>query len=563
MNETIQQKVTPSCVSASAPRKVYVIGHKNPDTDSICSAIAYADIKRRTEEGIFEAKRAGQISQETQYVLDRFQVDPPGYVPNVAPRVKDMEVRRIPGVSDHISLKKAWNLMRTQNVNTLPIVQEGNTLEGLITISDIAKSYMDVYDNAILSTARTQYKNILETLDGTMVVGNEHAYFVKGKVVIAAANPDLMENYIEEDDLVILGNRYESQLCAIEMKAGCIIVCEGAPVSKTIQRLAADRVCAVISTPHDTYTVARLINQSMPVKFFMKSSNLITFHLDDYTDSIKDVMAKKRHRDFPILDKNDRYVGMVSRRNLLGIKRRQLILVDHNEKSQAVDNIESADILEIIDHHRLGSLETMAPVYFRNQPVGCTATILYQIYQERKLEIPKNIAGLLCAAIISDTLMFRSPTCTERDKEAAQELAKIAKIEIESFANKMFRAGSNLSSKTPEEIFYQDYKKFIVDDLAFGVGQISFMSEEELQTVKDRLMPYMEKECGKHGIKMVFFMLTNIIKESTELLCYGEGSDGLVYEAFGEKVEDSSCRLEGVVSRKKQLIPKFMNALQQ
>ena len=263
-------------------------------------------------------------------------MDPPGYVPNVAPRVKDMEVRRIPGVSDHISLKKAWNLMRTQNVNTLPIVQEGNTLEGLITISDIAKSYMDVYDNAILSTARTQYKNILETLDGTMVVGNEHAYFVKGKVVIAAANPDLMENYIEEDDLVILGNRYESQLCAIEMKAGCIIVCEGAPVSKTIQRLAADRVCAVISTPHDTYTVARLINQSMPVKFFMKSSNLITFHLDDYTDSIKDVMAKKRHRDFPILDKNDRYVGMVSRRNLLGIKRRQLILVDHNEKSQAV-----------------------------------------------------------------------------------------------------------------------------------------------------------------------------------------------------------------------------------
>ena len=239
MNETIQQKVTPSCVSAPAPRKVYVIGHKNPDTDSICSAIAYADIKRRTEEGIFEAKRAGQISQETQYVLDRFQVDPPGYVPNVAPRVKDMEVRRIPGVSDHISLKKAWNLMRTQNVNTLPIVQEGNTLEGLITISDIAKSYMDVYDNAILSTARTQYKNILETLDGTMVVGNEHAYFVKGKVVIAAANPDLMENYIEEDDLVILGNRYESQLCAIEMKAGCIIVCEGAPRSPRPSRRLA------------------------------------------------------------------------------------------------------------------------------------------------------------------------------------------------------------------------------------------------------------------------------------------------------------------------------------
>ena len=563
MNETIQQKVTPSCVSAPAPRKVYVIGHKNPDTDSICSAIAYADIKRRTEEGIFEAKRAGQISQETQYVLDRFQVDPPGYVPNVAPRVKDMEVRRIPGVSDHISLKKAWNLMRTQNVNTLPIVQEGNTLEGLITISDIAKSYMDVYDNAILSTARTQYKNILETLDGTMVVGNEHAYFVKGKVVIAAANPDLMENYIEEDDLVILGNRYESQLCAIEMKAGCIIVCEGAPVSKTIQRLAADRVCAVISTPHDTYPVARLINQSMPVKFFMKSSNLITFHLDDYTDSIKDVMAKKRHRDFPILDKNDRYVGMVSRRNLLGIKRRQLILVDHNEKSQAVDNIESADILEIIDHHRLGSLETMAPVYFRNQPVGCTATILYQIYQERKLEIPKNIAGLLCAAIISDTLMFRSPTCTALDRAAAERLAEIAGIKCEEFATEMFAAGSNLKGRSPEEIFYQDFKKFELNKANFGVGQINSMNPDELKELKSRLLPYMEKALGAHGETMLFFMLTDIIHQSTELLCYGGENARLVEEAFHQTPVDHSIILPGVVSRKKQLIPAFMSALQQ
>ena len=291
----------------TAKVKVYIIGHKNPDTDSICSAIAYADIKSRTEEGRFVAKRAGQISEETQYVLGRFGMEAPGYVPNVGTRVKDMDIRRIAGVSHSISLKKAWNLMRNENVNTLPIVREDNILEGLITISDIAQSYMDVYDNAILATARTQYKNILETLDGVMVEGNEHGYFVKGKVVVAAANPDLMENYIEQDDLVILGNRYESQLCAIEMNAGCIIVCEGAPVSKTIRRLAADKDCAVISTPHDTYTVARLINQSMPVKFFMKKERLLTFELDDYTDSIKDIMAKKRYRDFPILDKHGKY----------------------------------------------------------------------------------------------------------------------------------------------------------------------------------------------------------------------------------------------------------------
>lgn len=543
--------------------KVYIIGHKNPDTDSICSAIAYADIKTRTEEGRFIAKRAGQISEETQYVLKRFNVEVPGYVPNVGTRVKDMDIRRIAGVSHSISLKKAWNLMRNENVNTLPIVKEDNILEGLITISDIAQSYMDVYDNAILSTARTQYKNILETLDGVMIVGNEHGYFVKGKVVVAAANPDLMENYIEQDDLVILGNRYESQLCAIEMNASCIIVCEGAPVSKTIQRLAQDHDCAVISTPHDTYTVARLINQSMPVKFFMKKERLLTFELDDYTDSIKDIMAKKRYRDFPILDKHGKYVGMVSRRNLLGMKRRKLILVDHNEVSQAVDNIESAEILEIIDHHRLGSLETMSPVYFRNQPVGCTATIMYQIYREKQLEIPPAIAGLLCAAIISDTLMFRSPTCTAVDKAAAMDLAGIAGIECESFAEDMFAAGSKLKDKSPEEIFYQDFKKFELNKASFGVGQINSMNPAELIEIKERLIPYLEKSLGAHGESMLFFMLTDIIHESTELLCYGGDSEELVEEAYHRSPENHSILLPGVVSRKKQLIPAFMNALQQ
>lgn len=545
-------------------KKIYIIGHKNPDTDSICSAIAYADIKNRTEEDhIYAAKRAGQISEETQYVLNRFQVEPPGYVPNVGSKVRDMDIRRIQGVAASLSLKKAWTLMKNENVNTLPITKDDNVLEGLLTISDITESYMDVYDSAILSKARTQYKNILDTLDGTMVTGNEHGYFVKGKVVVAAANPDLMENYIEQDDLVILGNRYESQLCAIEMSASCIIVCEGAPVSKTICRLAKDKECVIISTPHDTYTVARLINQSMPVRFFMKKKDLISFSLDDYTDTIKDVMAKKRYRDFPVADKHGKYVGMVSRRNLLGIKRRQLILVDHNEVSQAVDNIESAEILEIIDHHRLGSLETMAPVYFRNQPVGCTATIMYQIYQEKRLDIPPSIAGLLCAAIISDTLMFRSPTCTAVDRNAAERLAEIAGINCEDFAAEMFAAGSRLKGKSPEEIFYQDFKKFELNKESFGVGQINSMNPDELGEIKKRLLPYMEKALGSHGESMLFFMLTDIIHEKTELLCYGGDSLKLAQEAFHRKPEDGSFILPGVVSRKKQLIPAFMNALQQ
>lgn len=543
-------------------RKIYVIGHKNPDTDSICSAIAYADIKRRITGKEYAAKRAGQINEETRYVLNKFEMEEPGYLPDVRTQVKDIEIRETKGVKSGISLKKAWNLMKTENVVTLPITQ-GSRLEGLITIGDIANSYMDVYDSKILSAARTQYKNIIETIEGTMIVGNDHSYFVNGKVLIAAANPDLMENYIEEDDLVILGNRYESQLCAIEMKAGCIIVCEGAPVSMTIKKLAEERSCAIISTPYDAYTVARLINQSMPIKYFMRTDGLITFKTDDFTESIKDVMAKKRYRDFPIIDKHGDYIGMISRRNLLSMQRKQLVLVDHNEKSQAVDGIEEAEILEIIDHHRLGSLETFAPVYFRNQPVGCTATIMYQIYGEQNLEIDRKIAGLLCSAIISDTLMFRSPTCTSVDRNAAEKLAEIAGIDIEDFAREMFNAGSNLKSKSAEEVFYQDFKKFSASEVTFGVGQINSMNAKELEEIKKKLVPYLEKAYGEQKLNMLFFMLTNIIEETTELLCYGENARRLVEDSFNVTSETNSFMLKGVVSRKKQLIPEFMVTLQQ
>ncbi len=545
-----------------ASSKIYVIGHKNPDTDSICSAIAYADIKNRSEKGSYVAKRAGQINEETEYVLRRFHVRAPGYLPNAGTQVKEIEIHEVPGVRGSISVKKAWELMNNNNVVTLPITSENNTLQGLITVSDIAESYMDAYDSRVMSTARTQYRSIAETLDGTVLVGNEHGYFVKGKVVIGTFHPDMMEEYIEKDDLVILGNRAEDQLCAIEMDASCIIVGLGAKVSRTIQKLAEEKSCVIISTPHDTYTIARLINQSIPIKYLMKKENLITFSTEDFLDEIKEVMKTQRHRDFPVLDKKGKYVGTISRRNLIGGSRKRLILVDHNEKSQAVDNVDQAEILEIIDHHRLGSLQTMAPVYFRNQPVGCTATILYQIYQERQLEIAPDIAGLLCAAIISDTLMFRSPTCTAVDQAAAESLAKIAGTDIPEFAAEMFRAGSNLKDKTPAEIFHQDFKKFIIDDVTFGVGQINSMDAKELEEIKANLLPNMQSECGKHGMQMVFFMLTNIIEESTELLYYGPGAKELIARAFEKDVPEESCRLKGVVSRKKQLIPAFMMALQ-
>ncbi len=552
-------------MSEERRRRTIVIGHKNPDTDSICSAICYAALKSKITGKEYVPGRAGHVNEETQYVLNYFNVEAPQLIESVKTQVKDIEIRATKGVNRNISLKKAWNLMQDAHVTTLPAVSENGVLEGLITVGDITKSYMNVLDSSILSKAYTQYKNILETLEGAMVVGDENDYFDQGKVLIAAANPDMMEYYISEHDLVILGNRYESQLCAIEMEADCIIVCEGAAVSMTIRKLAQEHGCTVMTTPYDAYTAARLINQSMPIGHFMKTEDLITFEDSDFIDDIKEVMASKRHRDFPILNKDGKYLGMISRRNLLGAKGKQIILVDHNEKNQAVDGLENADIQEIIDHHKLGTVETISPVFFRNQPVGCTATIVYQMYHENNVEIDKATAGMLCSAIISDTLLFRSPTCTPVDKMAATELAKIAEIDMDRYAADMFSAGSNLRGKSNEEIFYQDFKLFNSGKISYGVGQISSLNADELTELKDRLLPFLKKPHEEHGVDMIFFMLTNILTESTSLLCEGEGAEDLIRLAFhmenaSDDAEANVVELPGVVSRKKQLIPSIMIA---
>lgn len=544
--------------------KIFVIGHKNPDTDSICSAIAYCDIKNRTSQGSkYIPKRAGQINEETEYVLNRFGVQPPGYLSNIGTQVKDMDIRLSPEADKSMSLKNAWDLMQENSIVSLPIREKDGTLEGLITIGDIAKTYMDTTDSYLLSRARTQYQRIAETIGGTVIEGNPHGYFIQGKVMVGTANPEMMKEYIEENDMIIMGDREEDHLQAIAQNVSCIIVGLGITVTEKVLKLAHEKDIIIISSPHDTFTISRLINQSIPIKYIMKTDNLVTFNTEDFTDDIQDVMIKHRHRAFPVINKKGKCIGTISRRNFLDMHRKKVVLVDHNEKDQAVDNIDKADIMEIIDHHKLGTLQTMQPINFRNQPVGCTGTIMYQIYGEQKLEIPQKIAGLLCAAIISDTLMFRSPTCTLQDKMAAGALALIADISIEEFAREMFKAGSNLKDKSPEEIFYQDYKKFIAEgDIFFGVGQISSMDAEELREIKARLLPFMVSECGRHGVSRVYFMLTDIMEQSTELLFYGEGSEEMAENAFKMEPQDGSFYLKGVVSRKKQLIPPLMEAAQ-
>lgn len=549
-------------MSREKERKVYVVGHKNPDTDSICSAIAYASLKTKITGRPHEPRRAGQLNEETQYVLDHFKVKVPGLLSDLREQIKDVELKEVEGLKSSISIRTAWEEMRQSNIHTLPVTRDGK-LEGLITIGDIAKTYMDVYDSTILAKARTQYRNIARAVDGEIVTGNEHGYFQKGKVVIAASSRILMSDFIAKDDLVIMGDRKDAQKCAVDMDASCMVVCQNAPISDAIIRQAEEKQIVIIRTPHDTFTAAQHINQSIPVKYFMTRDNLVSFKMRDYVDDVKEVMARKRFRDFPIVDGKGRFLGLISRRRLLNVKKKQVILVDHNEKNQAVDGVEEADVLEIIDHHRLSSIETMGPVFFRNQPVGCTATIVYQMYQENGVEVDPTNAALLCSAIISDTLMFRSPTCTPLDETTARTLAEIAGIEIESLAQEMFNAGSNLKGKTAEEICFLDFKQFTVNDTVFGVGQVNSMSADELKEIKNIVLPHLEKARQNHGLNMIFFMLTNIITESSELLCCGADAREKIISAFDLREDTGDLMLRGVVSRKKQLVPTLVGALQQ
>lgn len=542
---------------------VTVIGHKNPDTDSICSAIAYANLKKKLDPGTeYTAARAGRVNQETRYVLDYFGLEAPEYLSDVRTQIRDIQIRSVEGISRDTSLKKAWERMKGANAVTLPVTR-GKELEGIITIKDIVNAYMEVYDREILALARTPYGNLLETLEGEMLMGDPKAVIGKGKIIVGAGSADVLEEYIQPHDIVILSNRSDAQFCAIEMGADCIIVCNGASVSRTTRAMAQKSGCSIISTKHDSYSAARLINQSAPVGHFMKKEEIVTFKSESYIDDVKKVMAEKRHRDFPVLDRQGRYTGMISRRFVLNTKGKKLILVDHNEKGQAVEGIGEAEILEIIDHHRLASIETMAPVFFRNQPVGCTATIIYQMYREAGLSPDPTTSGLLCAAILSDTLLFRSPTCTAEDRWAGESLAKIAGIDLEAFAGDMFRAGSSLSGKSAEEIFFQDFKTFTVGKVSFGVGQISSLDKKGLAEISEMMDVYMKGLSRERGLDMVCLMLTDIIDQKTELLFEGEQAEEILCRCFGkEALKGGAFSLPGVVSRKKQLIPSIISGLQ-
>ena len=547
-----------------AAHKVVVIGHCNPDTDSICSAIAYAELKNKTSSLVCEPRRAGRMNQETEFVLKKFGVTPPRMCTDVNPKIRDVDFREMPGINGSTSLRKAWEIMRDKQIDTLPITDADNELLGLITVKDIATANMDVFDTEVLAKSRTSYKNILETLGGTMVVGDENAVCTTGHIKIGTATPEMLESAVEKGDIVILTNRYESQLCAIEKEASLLIICNGAKVGRTIQRIAEETGVAIMSVACDSYAAGKLMSQCAPISYYMTRDDIVKFTLVTPVSDVTRVMTKVRHRYFPVLDEDGKYCGMVSRRNIIALRKRRIILVDHNEATQAVEGFDQAEILEIIDHHRIGSLETDGPVYFRNQPVGCTATIITQMYDENGVEIEPKIAGLLLAAILSDTLVFRSPTCTPLDEALAKRLAKIAGVDIDEFASEMFEAGEKLDGKTAEEVFLQDFKVFMCGDIRFGVAQGSYMTRKNLLAAEALLQPYLEEARNKQNVEDIYMLLTDVPKEESVVISDGRYASEVLSDGFEtQPAEDGSFTLPGVVSRKKQFIPALMTAYQE
>ena len=544
-------------------KSTIVIGHKNPDTDSICSAICYAHLKRLLNpDEEYTACRAGELNNETKFVLDHFGVDEPVFIESLEPTIADVQFRHIDGIDPHLSLRRAWEHMRDKNVQTVPIVTKRGKLKGIVTLGDMARFYLEDHDPRALSKADTPFGNIAATLWGEIVVGDPASRFMKGKVIVAYSGPTVMSELIDSGDTVIIASGAEMQKTAIDRGASCIIICVADKVPPSVRKMAEEKGCTVIVTPMDIYTASRLINQSMPVSHVMKKDNIKFYSLDDSVADVKSAVSQLRIRYFPILDSDGRYAGMLSQRNLLNAERRRVILVDHNEKGQAVDGIRSAEVVEVIDHHRIDSVETINPIYFRAQPLGCTATIVTMLYDESGVEIEPTIAGLLCSAILSDTLMFRSPTCTPTDEAIARRLAVIAGINIEQYATAMFNAGSKLGKKTADEIFHIDCKRFQEAGTSVIIAQVTSVSRRELERVREKLLPYMESQLPNSGADMLFLMLTNIIEESTELLFVGQGAKGVVQTAFKQEPEGPGIILPGVVSRKKQIVVPIMAALE-
>ena len=534
---------------------VYVTGHKNPDSDSICAAYGYAALKNKTSDLPAIPVRLGNVSRETQFILDYFNVEAPRLLETVKLKVEDLDIDTIASIKPSLSLRNAWYLMRDNHIKSLPVVDDNERLIGVLSISNLTSSFMDIEKNDILAKSNTPIENIIETLNATSLYVNEERKTYNGKITVTAMLPHSLREIIEEGDIAIVGDRPDVQEALIEINTSLIIITGSHTLSDELLEEAKNKGVTIISTPYDSFTASRLLLQSVPVSYVMATENLISFSKDELVEDIKDVMAETRYNSYPVTDDEGKVIGTVSRYHLISTHKKKVIQVDHNERGQSVDGLDEAEVLEIIDHHRVADIQTSNPIYFRNEPIGSTSSIVAKCYFEKGITPSREAAGLLCGAIISDTLLFKSPTCTPQDKEICLKLAEIAGIEsVEDFATEMFKAGTSLKGKTVSEIFHQDFKPFKMGDIKVGVAQVNTMDIDGFMPLKDEMLEYMESEAKSKGYNVVMLLLTNILTEGSQVLVVGERPD-YVEKTFNVELKDSMAFLPGVLSRKKQVIP--------
>ncbi len=540
---------------------IYITGHKNPDSDSICAAVAYAEYKNKVSDVNAIPLRQGELSRETKFILNYFGVKEPQLKVTMKAQVSDLTFDSISPISPDVSLKMAWEIMSKNNVKTLSVVDANGKLIGLASVSNLINTYMDIWDNHILSKSKTRINNIIDTLAAKTIFLAEDEPKLPGKIVVVAMQPSSAEEHIDKGDIVITGDRTDSQDTILEAEAALMIVSGNHPISEEIIEKAKLKGCSIISTPFDSFTTARLIVQSIPISYVMTTSNIISFKSFDYVEDVKDVMLKTRYRSYPVVDEEGKVIGGISRYHLISALKKKLILVDHNEKSQTVEGLEDAEITEIIDHHRLADIQTGSPIYFRNEPVGSSSTIVASIFFENGIRPSKEAAGLLCGAIISDTLMFRSPTTTQKDREIVKRLSEICDIVPENFAAELFKAGTSLEGKSCSEIFYQDYKTFSLSNFKIGVAQVNTMDIDGFMPMKPEMLELMNKKADSENFNFLLLLLTDILKGGSELIAAGQDKE-VVAKAFDVTLIDNCAYAEGILSRKKQVIPPLTTTIE-
>lgn len=534
---------------------VYVSGHKNPDTDSICSAIAYSYLLNATNKYNAVPVRLGEVNRETEYVLKRFGVEHPVLLKTVKQKVEDLNYDKVTVFSKDLTLKTAWFLLKQQNLKSAPILDEHGQLLGLLSTSNIIEGYMDQWDSEVLKKAKTPVENVIDTLEANVIYLNEALKVINGDIHIAAMSGNEAKKRIHENDVVIVGgDRSDDLEELISVKPSLIILTGSLTSNEHVVNKCKEQGISIVSTPFNTYQTSQQIVQAVPVEYVMIKGDIKTFSTDDTLDCMKEVMSETRYRGYPVIDLNNRCVGSISRFALLKGLRKKVILVDHNERGQSIPGIEEADILEIVDHHRVADIQTVGPLLFRGEPLGSTATIVTRMFEEQDVEMPSHIAGLLLGAVVSDTLLFKSPTCTPVDTKIAKKLAEIAGVDIQEFAMEMFKAGTSLVGKTVDEIFNQDFKKFSFDNLQVGVAQVNSMDIEGFLPYKKDMLDYMNKFAEDNNLEFTLLLLTDIINANSEIFVGGPRPE-LVEKAFNVQLTDRQGTLEGVISRKKQVVP--------